>query len=307
MHTHSRDLGMLGRLKVGIRSEKARLMAIITRIEDAAARVSSRSDNGHVQSRQAREGMASLRQETEQVATAMNEMSATINDVTAHVQETASQADNASRMAREGLEVAGVTREAIAELKNTVDDISGEVQRLAEKTAGIAQVANMIEVISEQTNLLALNAAIEAARAGEQGRGFAVVADEVRQLAGRTRESTGEIQRIVADLTDRASSSVDVAEQGKISAESGLARVVETENTLSGIASAVSRIADMSMQMATAVEQQARVAEDINQQAVNMASLSDAGLSQADSAAGSMEGLQSVATELHDLVVRLKR
>ncbi|MDP5293628.1 PAS domain-containing methyl-accepting chemotaxis protein [Oceanimonas sp. CHS3-5] len=307
MHTHSREQGMLGRLKVGIRSEKARLMAIITRIEDAAGRVSSRSDNGHEQSNQAREGMASLRLETEQVATAMNEMSATINDVTAHVQETASQADSASQMAHQGLAVASVTREAIAGLKNTVDDISGEVQRLAEQTAGIARVAGMIETLSEQTNLLALNAAIEAARAGEQGRGFAVVADEVRQLAARTRESTGEIHRIVAELTERASSSVDVAEQGKVSAESGLTRVVETESTLSGIAAAVSRIADMSLQMATAVEQQARVAEDINQQAVNMASLSDSGLKQADSAAGSMAGLQSVATELHDLVVRLKR
>ena len=307
IHTHSCDRGMLGRLKVGIRSEKARLMAIITRIEDAAARVSSRSENGYVRSTQAREGMASLRLETEQVATAMNEMSATINEVTVHVQETASQADTVSQMAHQGLEVAGVTREAIAGLKNTVDDISCEVQRLAEQTAGIAQVAGMIETLSEQTNLLALNAAIEAARAGEQGRGFAVVADEVRQLAARTRDSTGEIHRIVAELTDRANSSVNVAEQGKISAESGLAKVVETENTLGGIASAVSRIADMSLQMATAVEQQARVAEDINQQAVSMASLSGSGLEQADSAAGSMAGLQSVASELHELVIRLKR
>ncbi|WMC10868.1 PAS domain-containing methyl-accepting chemotaxis protein [Oceanimonas pelagia] len=307
VHTHSREQGMLGRLKAGIRSEKARLTATITRIEDAAGQVTRSSDSGQARSRQARNGMAGLRQETEQVATAMHEMSASINDVTAHVQETATQADRASQMAYQGLEMAGVTREAIAGLKNTVDDIGAEVQRLAQQITGIAQVADMIETLSEQTNLLALNAAIEAARAGEQGRGFAVVADEVRRLAARTRESTGEIHRIVAELSDRAGSSVAVAEQGKIGAEAGLGRVVETEKSLSGITSAVSRIADMSMQMATAVEQQARVAEDINRQAVHMASLSDSGLAQADSAAGSMAELQSVAGELHDLVVRLRR
>ncbi|WP_346351446.1 PAS domain-containing methyl-accepting chemotaxis protein [Oceanimonas sp. AH20CE76] len=307
VRTLSREQGMPGRLYVGIRSERARLLAAITRIEDAAARVSRRSDDGAVQFRQTREGMAGLREQTELVATAMNEMSTTIHDVTTHVQETASQADTANQMAVQGLNVAGVTREAIAGLKNTVDDISGEVRQLAEQTAAIAQVAGMIETLSEQTNLLALNAAIEAARAGEHGRGFAVVADEVRQLAARTRESTGEIHRIVAELTERAGSSVNVAEQGKASAESGLARVVETEQTLEGIAGAVSRIADMSLQMATAVEQQARVAEDINRQAVTMAEVSDSGLEQADAAAGSMDALQAVATELHDLVVRLKR
>ena len=307
VQTHSHEQGMQGRLNVGIRSEKARLMATITRIEDAAVRVHGRSEEGLMQSRQTREGMSGLREQTELVATAMNEMSTTINDVTAHVQETASQADTASQMARQGLTVAGVTREAIAELKSIVDDISGEVRQLAEQTSSIARVAGMIETLSEQTNLLALNAAIEAARAGDQGRGFAVVADEVRQLAARTRDSTGEIHRIVAELTERAGSSVDVAEQGKASAESGLARVVETEQTLSGIVSAVSRIADMSLQMATAVEQQARVAEDINQQSVTMAEVSDTGLTQADAAAGSMDALQLVATELHDLVVRLKR
>ncbi|MBL1376987.1 methyl-accepting chemotaxis protein [Zobellella iuensis] len=306
VRTHSREQGMLGRLKVGIRSEKARLNTIITRIEDAAKQVAGRSQAGLSLSQQARESMKCLRQETEQVATAMHEMTATIKDVASHVQETAVQADNANQLATQGRAVAGVTREAIAELKQIVDEIGGSVRQLSEQSTQIARVAQMIEVISEQTNLLALNAAIEAARAGEQGRGFAVVADEVRQLASRTRDSTGEIHQVVAALAQRAGASVQVAERGKTSAEAGLARVVETEEMLAGISSSVGHIADMSMQMAAAVEQQAHVAEDINRQVVSISTLTDSSLAQAGQAATSIKGLRSVADELYELVVRLK-
>jgi aerotaxis receptor len=177
---------------------------------------------------------------------------------------------------------------------------------LSEQTTQIARVAQMIEVISEQTNLLALNAAIEAARAGEQGRGFAVVADEVRQLASRTRDSTGEIHQIVAALAQRAGASVQVAERGKASAEAGLERVMETEKMLAGISSSVGHIADMSLQMAAAVEQQAHVAEDINRQVVSISALTDSSLALAGQAATSIKGLRAVADELYELVVRLK-
>ncbi|GAA3709858.1 PAS domain-containing methyl-accepting chemotaxis protein [Oceanisphaera sediminis] len=305
--TYTRDSGLLGRIKVGICSEKARLNAVVTRVEDAARQVTHQSEAGLGLSRQATSGIQRQQQETEMVATAMHQMTTTINDVSGHVQETARQAETSNELAIQGREVALTTRKSIEQLRQTVEDIRGSVLQLSEQTGRIAQVAMMIEQIAGQTNLLALNAAIEAARAGEHGRGFAVVADEVRQLAQRTQHSTSEIHQILDAFKQQAVTSVQAAEHGREDAEAGLARVMETENMLSGISAAVGTIANMSSQMATAVGEQAHVAGDINVQLNNISVLSRSSLARADEASSSMEGLQSVSDGLYDLLIRLRR
>lgn len=305
--TYTDDKGELGTLKVAILSQLAHLGAVITRIESASDAVAKESETAMRTTRLTRQDIESQQAETIQVATAMNEMTATISEVARHVTETASQADTVNELAKRGTQVADITHNSIQKLKDTVLQIGHSVKSVSEQTSRIALAAQMIEQIADQTNLLALNAAIEAARAGEQGRGFSVVAEEVRSLALRTQESTKEIYAIVAKLTERADDAVTISEAGAIDAEEGLTHVVESGSMLSGISESVQQIAFMSTQMAAAVEQQTQVAEGINQQVVNISSLADTSTKSSATLSESITYLNQIADELHELVVRFKR
>ncbi len=307
VRSYTSERGDFGRLQVALKAEQSHLNAVLTRIAEAADTVSRRAGDVAELSRASNDMIGNQQTETEQVATAMNEMSSTIQDVSQNVQETARNAGESSELAQRGASVASESRHAIEKLSERVNQIDSAVRNLAEQTEQITEAAGIIEQIAEQTNLLALNAAIEAARAGEQGRGFAVVADEVRNLAKRTQDSTQEIHAIIQSLTAQARESVSVAELGQKDAEEGVRQVQQSEQMLADIASSVQAISNMADQMAAAVEEQSHVSDDINRQVTSISGLARDSLDKSEQTGAALNELNDVASDLSELVFRFRR
>jgi len=208
--------------------------------------------------------------ETDKVVTAVTEMSATAREVANNTNSTAQAIESANQQIIEAQKEVNVAIEGIGALVNEVDITSDAIQELSQQTGKITQVLKVIGDIAEQTNLLALNAAIEAARAGEQGRGFAVVADEVRSLASRTQNSTKEIGDMLDALHQGVSKAVSSMNASQERGEKTALESVQIKETLSGISEAVAMIQDMGTQTASAAEQQSAVSEEINQNLVTI-------------------------------------
>lgn len=242
-------------------------------VRDAVTQVAAAAEQTEVVSNQTLRGIDSQRQETEQVATAMNEMNATVHDVARNAASTADAAHAADASANLGRNVVQTTAQTIDKLAHEVRNASGVITALQRESELIGGVLDVIRGIAEQTNLLALNAAIEAARAGEQGRGFAVVADEVRTLASRTQASTREIQDMISRLQTGAGEAVRAMQAGSAQANSGVEQAAEAGRALDAITAAVDRITDMSTQIASAVEEQSAVTEEINRNIINISNV----------------------------------
>ncbi|MDH1222275.1 methyl-accepting chemotaxis protein [Aeromonas caviae] len=243
-------------------------------VADAALRIAASAE-------QTNQAVNSQRDQLAQLATAMNEMSATISDVAGHAENTARDTQDATSEAGLGNRDVHASVHGIQALATEVEQATLQVNQLKEGVMQISEVTAVISAISEQTNLLALNAAIEAARAGEQGRGFAVVADEVRQLASRTRHSTEEIQSTITQLQQRAVTAANAMDASRKLAESSVNQSEKAGQDLSLIVNHIQHVSDMATQIATAAEQQSMVAEDMNR---NVSGINDSALEMSQAA-----------------------
>ena len=244
--------------------------------------------------------------QTEQIATAINEMAASVNEVARNAVDAAQSAATADADAGTGRAVVGNTIDNITQLASEVDRAAEVVQSLAHESEKIGTVLDVIRDIAEQTNLLALNAAIEAARAGEQGRGFAVVADEVRSLASRTQESTEEIQNMIHRLQTGTTTAVTVMEAGRELSHVSADKAREAGSALEQITQAISLINNMNTQIASAAEEQSAVAEEISQNVCHVKDLADSSAGDTGQIAKNSEDLARVAGHLQSVVAQFR-
>ncbi|HHG3158510.1 TPA: methyl-accepting chemotaxis protein [Vibrio parahaemolyticus] len=236
--------------------------------------------------------------EIDQLATAMSEMSSTVQTVADHAQTASSLTEQASTQAVTGQQFLQSTVAKMSELSSDIASSAQAVNQVEERVESIGSVVGTIQGISEQTNLLALNAAIEAARAGEAGRGFAVVADEVRNLAQRTQQATVEIQEMITQLQASATSAVDLMEKSVVEAAEGVELVSNAGSELDGIVAQVTQINDMNFQIATASGQQSSIAEEMSQNLTNVRELVEASVVVVTELLETSEMMQSNAEEL---------
>ena len=239
--------------------------------------------------------------ETEQVATAMNEMSATVAEVTQNATSAADATNTADVEAKTSNEVVQSSMQAIEQLSSEIQNAATVIKDVESDSEKIGSVLDVIKGIAEQTNLLALNAAIEAARAGEQGRGFAVVADEVRSLASRTQQSTTEIEEMIVRLQTGSRTAVEVMEKSQEQANISVDQSKEASHSLHVITKSVGIINEMNTQIATASEQQSATTEEINSNINNISHLAEdnaTGANQTNLAANQVAELAEQLTQL---------
>ena len=292
------------------KDEPARLLLVlrstIQGIADSSNQLASASEELHAVTEDATRGLHQQNTEIEQAATAVNEMTAAVEEVARNAVSTSEASRESNVTAQQGREQVRQTVDSISLLSDDVGTTAAEVEQLAERVREISKVLDVIRSIAEQTNLLALNAAIEAARAGEAGRGFAVVADEVRALAHRTQQSTQEIEQMIGGIQDGSERAVTSMQSSNGRARSTLEVAQAAGVALEQITQAIASINERNLVIASASEEQAQVAREVDRNLVNIRDLSMQTSAGADQTSAASQELSRLAVDLNGLVARFK-
>ncbi|MEN5224173.1 methyl-accepting chemotaxis protein [Pseudomonas asiatica] len=296
----------LGQLQASMQRMTQGLRELISGIGDGVTQIASAAEELSAVTEQTSAGVNNQKVETDQVATAMNQMTATVHEVARNAEQASEAALMADQQAREGDRVVGEAAAQIERLAGEVVNSSEAMNQLKAESDKIGSVLDVIKSVAQQTNLLALNAAIEAARAGEAGRGFAVVADEVRSLAQRTQQSTEEIEELIAGLQSGTQRVASVMDSSRQLTDSSVELTRRAGSSLETITRTVSSIQAMNQQIATAAEEQTAVAEEINRSVMNVRDISDQTSAASEETASSSVELARLGTHLQGLVGRFR-
>ncbi len=296
----------LGQLQGSMMRMTGNLRELIGGLRDGVTQIASAAEQLSAVTEQTSAGVNSQKNETDQVATAMHEMSATVQEVARNAEQASHAAVNASKEAREG---DGVVSKAVAQIEKLATEVShskSAMDDLKNESNKIGGVLDVIKAVAEQTNLLALNAAIEAARAGEQGRGFAVVADEVRSLAQRTQTSTEEIAALISGLHTRTAQVATILDNSQALTANSVELTRNAGVSINNMTQAISTIETMNHQIAAAAEEQSAVAEEINRSVLNVRDISEQTASASEETAASSVELARLGVHLQSLVSRFR-
>ncbi|KPY35437.1 HAMP domain-containing methyl-accepting chemotaxis protein [Pseudomonas viridiflava] len=294
----------LGRLQSTIQRMTVSLRELVGGIRDGVTQIASAAEELSAVTEQTSAGVNNQKVETDQVATAMHEMTATVQEVARNAEEASEAAVAADQQAREGERVVNEAIAQIERLASAVGNSSEAMGALKQESEKIGSVLDVIKSVAQQTNLLALNAAIEAARAGEAGRGFAVVADEVRSLAQRTQKSTEEIEALIVSLQSGTQQAASVMDSSRELSASSVDLTRRAGGSLENITKTVSAIQSMNQQIAAAAEQQSATAEEINRSIINVRDVSEQTSAASEETAASSIELARLGTHLQTLVSR---